>query len=141
MRLPCGQIQDSLTPVAPTNCAMPVEVKYEPFKELVIKDVTYEPSFEKLASLVAPAIAAGAQAYLQWAEGVLYAPSSAPPDTQYDELLEGKVIWLGVTFAPMPKFAPVIRASGIEVPVIDASKSELGIAAARWLKARMGSSQ
>jgi len=113
---------------------MPVQVKYEPFKELVIKDFTYEPSSEKLASLVAPAIAAGAQAYLQWAEGILYAPSSAPPETQYEELLEGTVVWLGVTFAPMPKFASLIRVGGIEVPVNDASKSELGVAAARWLK-------
>ncbi|MDG6987700.1 MAG: hypothetical protein JRN21_00035 [Nitrososphaerota archaeon] len=116
---------------------MPIEVKYEPFKELVIKDHTYEPNAEKLASLVAPAIAVGAQAYLQWADGVVYVPSTAPPDVQYDELLEGKVIWLGVTFAPMPKFASLIKVGGIEVPVIDVSKSELSVAAAKWLKNQM----
>lgn len=120
---------------------MPVEVKYEPFKELIIKDYTYEPSPEKLAALMAGAIASGAQAYLQWAEGIVYIPTSAPPDTQYEELLQGKVVWLGVTFAPMPKFASVIRSTGIDVPVIDASRSELGIAAARWMKAHIDEKQ
>ena len=102
---------------------MPVEVKYEPFKELVIKDYKFEASGEKLASLVAPMIAAGGQAYLQWADGIVYAATSAPPDTQYDDLLEGKVVWLAVFFAPMAKFTPLIRAGGIEVPVIDASEN------------------
>ncbi len=115
---------------------MPVEVRYEPFKVLVIKDFTYEPSAEKLVSLVAPATTAGNQVYLQWADGVVFVPSTAPPDTQYQELLEGKVVWLGVTFAPMPKFATAIRTSGIDVPAIDVSKSELSRAAAGWLKAR-----
>lgn len=110
---------------------MPIEVKYEPYKELIIKDHTYEPSAEKLASMIAPAIAGGARAYLQWAEGVVYAPSTAPPDVQYDELLEGKIIWLGVTFAPMPKFSPVLREGEIEVPVVDSSKSEFSVAAAK----------
>ena len=116
---------------------MPVEVKYEPFKELIIKDYTRQPSPEKLAALIAPSIAAGGQVYLQWAEGIVYAASTVPPDTQYEELLEGKVVWLNVTFASMPKFTPTIRSSGIDIPVIDASESELGVAAARWLKAHL----
>jgi hypothetical protein len=116
---------------------MPVEVRYEPYKELIIKDYKYEPTSEKLASLVAPMIAAGAQAYLQWADGVVYAATSAPPDAQYEDLLEGKVVWLAVVFAPMPKFGQMIRTSGIEVPVLDVSENELSLAAARWLKTRM----
>lgn len=116
---------------------MPVEVKYEPYKELVIKDYKYEPSAEKLASLVAPMIAAGGQAYLQWADGIVFAPNSASADEQYEDLLEGKVVWLAVVFAPMAKFSSVIRANGIEVPIINATENELSRAAVEWLKTRI----
>src|SRR6266849_33453 len=102
-------LKDSLTSNLEGFANMPVGVKYEPFRELIIKDYTYEESPDKLAALMAGAIASGAQAYLQWAEGIVYIPSTAPPETQYEELLQGRVVWLGVTFAPMPKFAAVIR--------------------------------
>lgn len=116
---------------------MPIDVKYEPFKELVIKSYTYEKNPEKLAQLVAPTIAIGQPTYLQWADGIVFIPISVDPETQYEQLLQDKVVWLGVTFAPMPEFQSMIRGGSIEVPLLDVSNSDVSVAGARWLKTQI----
>ena len=116
---------------------MPIEVKYEPFKELVIKSYTYEANPEKLAELAAYAIAAGQPGYLQWAEGILFVPAAVDPETQYEELLQDKVVWLGVTFALMPEYQSMIRVHSIEVPVLDVSNGDVVLVGARWLKTKI----
>ena len=118
---------------------MIVDVVYEPYKQLVIKEYSEYPSPEGLvASLIA---APGATARLLWASGVLFTPSMLPPVTEAltKAHLEGTVYWSSVSFALMPEYSPSVKAHrGPEVDVIDVTPNAVLRQATAWLKARSG---
>ena len=114
-----------------------VNVKYEPFQEIVIMEKDFFPTADDIARF-ASIIAGGKTAGLYWAEGVvfLYFPLPASTETTAKALVQDKrVYWTFVGYSLMPKYQPVIETKEkIIVPVIDMSSNALLKKVASWLK-------
>jgi hypothetical protein len=114
-----------------------VNVKYEPFQEIVIMEKDFFPTPDDIARF-ASIIAGGKTAGLYWAEGVvfLYFPLPASTETTAKALVQDKrVYWTFVGYSLMPKYQPVIETKEkIIVPVIDMSSNALLKKVASWLK-------
>lgn len=114
-----------------------VNVKFEPFQEIVVMERDYFPTADDIARF-ASIIAGGKTAGLYWAEGVifLYFPIPASTETVAKELVQNKrVYWGFVGYSFMPKFQPIIETrEKMIVPVIDMSSNPLIKKVAMWLK-------
>jgi hypothetical protein len=114
-----------------------VNVKYEPFQEIIIMEKDLFPTADDIARF-ASIIAGGKTAGLYWAEGVvfLYFPLPASTETTAKALVQDKrVYWTFVGYSLMPKYQPVIETKEkIIVPVIDMSSNALLKKVASWLK-------
>src|SRR4030066_2198014 len=114
-----------------------VTIKYEPFKEIVIMELTHFSTPEALARFTS-VIAGGKLAGLYWVDGVvfLYFPLPASTAAVARALIEtGRVYWTFVGFSLMPKYAPTIEPKEkIIVPVIDISSDPILAKVAQWLK-------
>ncbi|PIU59666.1 hypothetical protein COS86_03065 [Candidatus Bathyarchaeota archaeon CG07_land_8_20_14_0_80_47_9] len=114
-----------------------VNVKYEPFQEIVIMEKDFFPTADDIARF-ASIIAGGKTAGLYWAEGVvfLYFPLPASTETTAKALVQDKrVYWTFVGYSLMPKYQPVIETKEkIIVPVINMSSNALLKKVASWLK-------
>jgi hypothetical protein len=114
-----------------------IDVKYEPFREIVIMEKDYFPTADDIARF-ASIIAGGKTAGLYWAEGVvfLYFPLPASTETTAKALVQDKrVYWTFVGYSLMPKYQTVIETrEKIIVPVIDMSSNPLLKKVAGWLK-------
>lgn len=113
--------------------------RYEPFKEVVIMELTRFSTPEELARF-ANIAAGGKPTGLYWVQGVafVYFPLPLTTDAAVKGLVEEKrVYWAFVSYALMPKYNPVIETKEkIIVPVVDMSPSPLLQKAALWLKGR-----
>jgi len=114
-----------------------VEVKYEPFKEIVVMEKNYFPTPDEIARF-ASIVAGGKTAGLYWAEGVvfLYFPLPASTETTAKMLVEQKrVYWTFLGYSLMPKYQPVIETrEKMIVPVVDMTSNPLIKKVAIWLK-------
>lgn len=114
-----------------------VDVKFEPFREIVIMERNFFTSPDDIARF-ASIIAGGKAAGLYWAEGVvfLYFPLPATTETAAKALVESKrVYWTFVGYALMPKYQPLIETKEkIMVPVIDMSSNPMFRKVTSWLK-------
>jgi hypothetical protein len=114
-----------------------VDVKFEPFKEIVIMERNFFATPDDIARF-ASIIAGGKAAGLYWAEGVvfLYFPLPATTETAAKALVEEKrVYWTFVGYSLMPKYQPLIETKEkIMVPVIDMSSNPMFRKVANWLK-------
>jgi len=113
------------------------EVRIEPVRELVIKEVLFFSSTDELAKF-ANIAAGGRPAGIYWAEGVAFLYYSLPLNTRFTvkELVkEGRLYWALVCFALMPEYQRIVETKEkLMVPVIDVSSSSLFRAAAKKLK-------
>lgn len=114
-----------------------VDVKYEPFKEIVVMERNFFSTPDDIARFTS-VIAGGKLAGLYWAEGVvfLYFPLPASTETAAKALIEDKrVYWTFVGYSNMPKYQPMIETKEkIIVPVIDMSSNPMFKKIASWLK-------
>jgi len=114
-----------------------VDVKFEPFKEIVIMERNLFSTPDDIARF-ASIVAGGKPAGLYWAEGVvfLYFPLSASTETATRALVEDKrVYWTFVGYSLMPKYQLTIETrEKIIVPVIDMSSNPMFRKVASWLK-------
>jgi hypothetical protein len=114
-----------------------VDVKYEPFKEIVIMERNFFSTPDEIARFTS-IVAGGKPAGLYWAEGVvfLYFPLPASTEAAAKELIEnGRVYWTFVGYALMPKYQSTIETKEkIIVPVIDMSFNPMFRKVASWLK-------
>jgi hypothetical protein len=114
-----------------------VNVKYEPFKEIVIMERNHFSSSDDLARF-ASIISGGKTAGLYWADGVafLYFVLSPSTETAAKALIEsGRIYWTLVGYASMPKYQSMIETKEkIMVPVIDLSSNPIIRKVANWLK-------
>ena len=112
-----------------------VEIVYEPAKQLVIMEVT-QYSLQEFKEILGAIIKAGQPFVLNWAEGIVFIRIPLPPTTKdlIKEFLAGKIYWSNVTFALMPKYQPTLKATGYEIPVINATPNTVMREVARWLK-------
>jgi hypothetical protein len=114
-----------------------VDVKYEPFKEILIMERNFFSTPDDLARFIS-VIAGGKIAGLYWAEGVvfLYFPLPASTEIAAKALIEDKrVYWTFVGYALMQKYQLTIETKEkIIVPVIDMSANPMFRKVASWLK-------
>lgn len=114
-----------------------VDVKYEPFKEIVVMERNFFSTPDDIARFTS-VIAGGKLAGLYWAEGIvfLYFPLPASTETAAKELIEDKrVYWTFVGYSLMPKYQPTIETKEkMIVPVIDMSSNPMFRKVASWLK-------
>ena len=114
-----------------------VDVKYEPFKEILVMERNFFSTPDDIARFTS-VIAGGKLAGLYWAEGVvfLYFPLPASTETATKELIENKrVYWTFVGYSLMPKYQPTIETKEkMIVPVIDISSNPMFRKVASWLK-------
>jgi len=114
-----------------------VEIRFEPFKEIVIMERNFFATPDDIARFVS-VIAGGKPAWLYWAEGIvfLYFPLPASTEAAAKALIEeGKVYWTFVGYAHMPKYQQTIETrEKIIVPVIDMSSNPMFRKVANWLK-------
>jgi len=114
-----------------------VDVKYEPFKEIVVMERNFFSTPDDIARFIS-VIAGGKLAGLYWAEGIvfLYFPLSASTETAAKELIENKrVYWTFVGYSLMQKYQPTIETKEkMIVPVIDMSSNPMFRKVASWLK-------
>lgn len=114
-----------------------VDVKYEPFKEIVVMERNFFSTPDDIARFTS-VIAGGKLAGLYWAEGIvfLYFPLPASTETAAKELIENKrVYWTFVAYSLMPRYQPTIETKEkMIVPVIDMSSNPMIRKVASWLK-------
>jgi hypothetical protein len=114
-----------------------INIKYEPFKEIVIMEQTRFTSPDEMARFTS-VIAGGKLAGLYWAEGVVFLYFPLPPsNTAVARMLieSGKVYWTFVGYALMPRSQSVIETrEKMIVPVIDISSNAMLKKVALWLK-------
>ena len=114
-----------------------VDVKYEPFKEIVVMERNFFSTPDDIARFTS-VIAGGKLAGLYWAEGIvfLYFPLPASTETAAKALIEDKrVYWTFVGYSLMPKYQPTIETKEkMIVPVIDMSSNSMFRKVASWLK-------
>ena len=114
-----------------------VDVKYEPFKEIVVLQRNVFSSPDDIARF-ASIIAGGKTTGLYWAEGMifLYFPLSASTETAVKALVEDRrVYWTFVGYALMPDYRLIIETKEkIMVPVINMSSNPMFRKVAKWLK-------
>jgi hypothetical protein len=114
-----------------------VNIRYEPFKEIVIMEKTRFSTPEEIARFTS-VIAGGKLAGLYWVDGVvfLYFPLPATNQAIAKVLLEsGRVYWTFVGYAPMPKYQPTIETKEkMIIPVVDISADPVLTTVAQWLK-------
>nr|BAL53430.1 hypothetical conserved protein [uncultured crenarchaeote] len=119
-----------------------VEIVHQPVKELVIMEYIRFPSAEELVrNMLLPP---GQPAVLYWAEGVVFLPIPVPTNNAkvVEELLNGRVFWMSVSFAPMANYSPMLSVEkGPEAMVINVSRSSLLTQVARWLKSKLSASE
>lgn len=107
-------------------------------KEVIILECSEFDRPEELAKIAGIAIVAEQPLALLWADGVLFTYTLLMSDSteMFQEALKGKVHWSNVTFTLMPQFREVIETKGLTIPVIDASRNEMFVSVAKWLKRR-----
>jgi hypothetical protein len=114
-----------------------VTVKYEPFKEIVIMELTRFSTPEEIARFTS-VIAGGKLAGLYWVDGVafLYFPLPASTATVAKALIDtGRVYWTFVGFSLMPKYEPTIETKEkMIIPVVNISSNSVLKKVAQWLK-------
>ncbi len=114
-----------------------VDVKYEPFKEIVVMERNLFSTPDDIARFTS-VIAGGKLTWLYWAEGIvfLYFPLPASTETAAKALIEDKrVYWTFVGYSLMPKYQPTIETKEkMIVPVIDMSSNPMFRKVASWLK-------
>ena len=114
-----------------------VDVRYEPVKEVVIKQTTFFLSPDDLARF-ASIISGGRSRGVYWAEGVVFLnfPLQASTETVVKALVDsGKVYWTFLGYALMPSYRPIIETKEkIMIPVIDMSSNAMLKKVVKWIK-------
>ena len=113
-----------------------LEIKYEPFQEIIVKERNLFSSVEDLARFASIA-AGGHTASLYWAKEVifLYYPLPTSTDTAARAVVErGTLYWIFVGYALMKTYQPMIETKEkIMVPVINMSANSRLRQVAEWL--------
>lgn len=113
-------------------------VRYDPFKEIVIMDYVRFPKVDDLVRF-ANVTAGGKTAGLYWVNGVVfvYYPLPARDVVATSIVEEKKTFWTFVGFAMMPQYQPTFETrEKIIAPIIDMSGSPLFQRVAEWLAQR-----
>ncbi|RLI46800.1 hypothetical protein DRO64_00340 [Candidatus Bathyarchaeota archaeon] len=95
------------------------EVIYQPRKQIIIHEYSYYDTVEDLIrgtfAGAPPGVTAGP---LRWVDGIVLRHTTYPmTDTVVKELIEGRVHWDHVAFAPMEEYRPTIHLEDMQITV------------------------
>jgi len=114
-----------------------VKITFKPWEEVIIHDSNHY-SLEDLLKIHSMGVQPGGLARpLSWAEGVVFQPVPMPPsDDIVKEQLQGKIHWIGVTWALMPEYKNVIMIQDInaKIPIVNVSATAVLCEVAKALK-------
>lgn len=113
------------------------KVRYEPRKEVIIHEYTrYNSSEDFINASVKGAPPGAVVTALRWADGVLLSFSALPiNEATTKELIEGKLHWDHVSFAPMSEYQDqIVTTNGITVVIRDVSNNSVFDAIAKFIK-------
>jgi len=116
-----------------------VEILDKPPKKIFVGEHIFYNESDDLVKNLVIAAAAGQPVALLWAGGIVFIPSPAFSESELmvQKYLDGEVHWASVSFASMDEYQAQIRIKGLEIPVIDASRSKTMREVAKWLKGSM----
>jgi len=114
-----------------------VEIEERPVKKIIIFETLKLP-IDELLKRIGLLAGTGHLVPLQWAEGIMLIASPFHPecDVIVEEAMKGNMYWGSVMFAEMPKYEPIKKIGGIEIPIMDQSPSPVVRQVAQWLKKR-----
>ncbi len=113
-----------------------VTVSYEPRKQLIIHEYTkYDSIDELVGSLVIGAPPGAIAGPLQWAEGVAMKFNIMPLNCEpvIKELLEGRIHWDHVSFAPHDKCIPV-TINNVTMMMVNVTNNPTFASVAKFIK-------
>jgi hypothetical protein len=115
-----------------------IEITVQSVKKIVIFECT-EFSAEELFKRIELIAISGEPVALNWAEGIVFLalPYQPESDIIIKEALKGTMYWGTVMFSSMPKYQPIKKFGGREVPIIDQTPISYLRQVAQWLKKRI----
>lgn len=121
---------------------MDIQVRYEPRKQIIIHEISSYTTPEELAKVLTVGMPLGAlPPLLRWVNGVVLSFISLPPigDVVAQEIIEGRLHWEHVAFAPMPTYHHQIMLPerGITVDVVNVSANETFSAIGSFLRGKL----
>ena len=112
-----------------------IAIEARPVKKVVIFE-TLRLSIGELLKRTGLLAGTGQLVSLQWAEGIMFlaAPFHPECDVMVKEAMKGNMYLGSVIFAEMPKYEPMKKVGGIEIPVMDQTPSPVFRQVAQCLK-------
>ena len=114
-----------------------VKIRYEPWREIIIKEYVYFQNPSDLAEIIAGLRVHGVPMSLNWANGIVFSYNEVFPDTNSiaNDMKDGKYYWPNVSFSLMNLYKPSISTrANIPVPVINQSSNNTMNEVTEWLK-------
>jgi hypothetical protein len=113
-----------------------VDIEIKPWKKLTIHEVIKN-TVDTMVKTQAMAIRASEQnAPLQWAGGILFRATAFPDiEETVKEMMQDRLHWMAVEFAPMKKYTPILKDKEIntEVPIVDVGYNKIFLKLAQKL--------
>ncbi len=119
-----------------------MKITYDPFKEMIIKDIVKFENLDDLLYMFAQLRASGQPVALNWADGVVFIHAPLPPNTDelMEDFLKGRIYVVGVNFALMDEYQSFLvyksKQGEVPVPILNVSSSQMLSELAKWLKTR-----
>ena len=113
------------------------EVSYEPRKKVIIHEYSYYDSVEALVRCGFAGAPPGSSVIIRWVDGVVLSQNTYPmTDSITAELIEGRLHWDHVSFAPMEEYQASLSFANlaITVTVIDVSVNPVFCDIAKFIK-------
>ena len=112
-----------------------IEITVQPIKKIVIFQCM-EFSLEEFFKRVELMAISGQPLMLNWSEGIVFLPIPFQSDSDIliEQALKGIMYWSVVIFSSMPKYEPMKKLGGREVPIIDQTSVLYLRQVAQWLK-------
>jgi hypothetical protein len=114
-----------------------IKVKYEPRKEVIIHEYTkYDSSEDFINTSVVGAPPGTVVTAFRWVDGVLLTFNAMPAnEITSKELIEGRLHWDHVSFAPMPEYREqIVTTNGITVVIRNVSNNPVFDIIAKFIK-------
>jgi len=114
------------------------EIVVRPIKRIVIFE-SLELSLDEFFKRMGLIARTGQLLALNWAEEVVffYMPFAPESEAVIEDAMDGTVYWGSVVFASMPRYEPLRKIGGMEIPIIDQTPDPHLKKVARYLKEKV----
>jgi hypothetical protein len=116
------------------------EVSYEPRKKVIIHEYSRYDSVEELVRCGFAGAPPGSNAIIRWVDGIVLSHNPYPmTDSITTELIEGRLHWDHVSFAPMEEYQANLSFANLPmtVTVVDVSVNPVFCDIARFIKEKL----